>query len=119
MANNDFLARIEAAKKAYFQAGLEHGRQQIMDMLSLVLRDPEYVDKDIHGKQRLLKIVKGINVYLEKYQPCWTKSDEADYYQKQLDDNLAEAYGEILKDSFHVRYEFAAKYDYQKGKWKK
>ena len=118
MAKNDYLARQRIMQQAFFKAGLQSGRQQIMDMVSLVLRDPEIMGKDTFGKDRLVKVVKGIGEYIDKYQPAWEKSDDTDYYQKKLDDALAEAYGEGLSDSFYKRYEFAPEYDYMKGKWK-
>ena len=118
MGKNDYLARQKALQRACFEAGLQSGRQQIIDMVSLVLRDPEIMGKDTFGKERLLKIVKGIGKYIDKYQPAWEKSDDTDYYQKKLDDALAEAYGDDLHDSFYKRYEFAPEYDYMKGKWK-
>lgn len=115
---NAYLAKQQALQRAFFEAGLRSGRQQIMDMMSLVLRDPDIMGKDTFGKDRLLKVVKGIGEYIDKYQPAWEKSDDADYYQKKLDDALAEAYGESLHDSFYSRYEAAPEYDYTKGKWK-
>lgn len=118
MAKNDFLARQKLMQRTYFDAGLRSGRQQIIDMLSLVLRDSEIMGKDTFGKDRLVKVVQGIGAYIDKYQPAWEKSDEADYYQKKLDDALAEAYGEGLHDSFHKRYDVAPEFDYKKGKWK-
>ncbi len=117
--NNSYFEKLKAAQKAGFNAGLQSGRQQIMDMMSLVLRDPDIMGKNTFGKDRLVKVVKGIGEYIDKYQPAWEKSDEADYYQKKLDTALAEAYGEGLHDSFYKRYEFAPEYDYKKGKWKK
>ena len=113
MGKNGFLERQKATQRAFFDAGLQSGRQQIIDMVSLVLRDA-----DIMGKDRLLKVVKGIGEYIDKYQPAWQKSDETDYYQKKLDNALAEAYGEGLADSFYKRYEFAPEFDYMKGRWK-
>jgi hypothetical protein len=113
---------MEQRKKwiaAGFDAGLDSGRQQIMDMVSLVLRDPEIMGKDIFGKDRLIKVVKGVHTYIDKYELAWKKHDETDHVQKQLDENLAKAYGEKLKDSFHERYPYAPEYDYKKGKWKK
>jgi hypothetical protein len=118
MAKNDFLARQKATNKAYFDAGLQSGRQQILDMVSLVLRDPEIMGKDTFGKDRLLKVIKGVGDYIDMYQPAWERSDEADYYQKKLDEALAAAYGDGLHDSFFSRYEFAPEFDYKKGKWK-
>lgn len=118
MAKNDFLARQKAIKNACFNAGLQSRRQQIMDMLSLVLRDKNIMGKDTFGRDRLIMVVQGIDEYIKKYQPAWEKSDDADYYQKKMDDALAEAYGEELHDSFYKRYEFAPEFDYMKGRWK-
>ena len=119
MAKNDFLARQEAVKRGYFDAGLRSGRQQILDMVSLVLRDQDIMGKDTFGKDRLLKVVKGVGEYIDTYQKAWEKDDETDYYRAKLDDALAAAYGEKLHDSFLQRYEFAPEFDYAKGKWKR
>ena len=118
MGKNGFLERQKATQRAYFEAGLQSGRQQIMDMMTLVLRDPEIMGKDTFGKERLLKVVKGIGEYIDYYQKAWEKHDETDYYQKKMDDALAEAYGEGMTDSFFKRYEFAPEFDYMRGKWK-
>ena len=118
MGKNDFMARQKAMQNACFEAGLKCGRQQIIDMVSLVLRDSSIMGKDTFGGQRLIKIVNGISEYIIKYDLAWQKHDETDYWQKQLDDDLAQAYGESLHDSFHVRYPYAPEYDYVKGKWK-
>ena len=118
MGKNAFLEKQKTTQRAYFEAGLQSGRQQIMDMLSLVLRDPDIMGKDTFGKERLLKVVKGIGEYIDKYQPAWEKADETDYYRAKLDDALAQAYGEELHDSFLQRYQYAPEFDYVKGKWK-
>ena len=117
MAKNDFLAKLEEAKKANFTAGLQSGRQQIIDMVSLVLRDSDIMGKDTFGKDRLLKVVNGIGEYIDKFQEAWQRTDETDYYRSKLDDALAEAYGETLHNSFLERYKYAPKFDYMKGKW--
>lgn len=119
MAKNDFLAKQQALQRACFDAGLRSGRQQIIDMVSLVLRDPDIMGKDTFGKDRLLKVVKGIGDYIDKYSEAWQKTDDTDYYRVKLDAALAEAYGDGMHDSFLQRYEFAPEYDYMKGKWKK
>lgn len=117
MAKNAFLEKQRATQRAFFEAGLQSGRQQIIDMVSLVLRDPDIMGKDTFGKERLIKVVMGIGEYIDKYQPAWEKSDETDYYQTKLDEALAEAY-DGLSDSFYKRYEYAPEFDYVKGKWK-
>ena len=118
MAKNDYLARQAMMQRAYFDAGLQSGRQQIIDMVSLVLRDPDIMGKDTFGGSRLMKVVKGIGEYIDTYQKAWEKDDETDYYRAKLDAALAEAYGDTLHDSFLKRYDFAPEYDYKKGKWK-
>ncbi len=118
MAKNDFLAKQKALKNACFEAGLQSGRQQIIDMMSLVLRDPDIMGKDTFGKDRLLRVVKGIGEYIDVYEKAWMKDDETDYYQKKMDASLAAIYGNELHDSFYKRYEFAPEYDYTKGRWK-
>jgi hypothetical protein len=119
MGKNGFLEKQKATQRAYFDAGLQSGRQQILDMMSLVLRDSEIMGKDTFGKDRLLKVVKGISEYIDKYQPAWERSDDADYYQKNLDDALAEAYGDGLADTFYKRYEFMPEFNYNTGRWGK
>ena len=118
MGKNDFLARQKQMQQTYFLAGLQSGRQQIIDMMSLTLNDEKYVKKDIFGKDRLIIVVKGIGEYMDKYQHAWEKCDDADYYQKKMDTALAKIYGDELHDSFYSRYQFAPEYDYTKGRWK-
>jgi hypothetical protein len=115
---NPYLDKQRAMQNACFDAGLQCGRQQIVDMLSLVLRDPEIMGTNIYGKDRLIKVVKAIDAYIDKYELAWKKHNETDHVQKQLDANLAEAYGEALHDTFHERYPYAPEFDYKKGKWK-
>lgn len=116
--NNNYIKMINAAKRAGFEAGLQSGRQQIIDMVSLVLRDQDIMGKDTFGGSRLMKVVKGIGEYIDKYELAWQKHDETDYYRAKLDAALAEAYGDALHDSFLKRYDFAPEFDYKKGKWK-
>lgn len=115
---NKYIAERDAIRQGFFDAGLRCGRQQIMDMLTLVLRDPDIMGKDIFGKDRLLKVIKGIGDCIDHYQKAWERHDETDYWRDKLDKELAQAYGEGLKDSFMQRYEHAPEYDYVKGKWK-
>lgn len=118
MAKKDFLARQAETNRAFFTAGLQSGRQQIIDMLSLVLNDKEIMGKNTFGKDRLLKVVNGIGEYIDTYQKAWEKDDETDYYRAKLDEALAHVYGEGLHDTFLKRYEYAPEYCYKTGRWK-
>lgn len=115
---NAYLEKQMIIKQGFFQAGLQTGRQQILDMVTLALRDPEIMGKDIFGRDRLLKVIQGIGKYVDVYDLAWQKHDETDYYRAKLDAALVEAYGEELHDSFLKRYEFAPEYCYREGKWK-
>lgn len=115
---NAYLAKQAAINHGYFTAGLQSGRQQILDLVSLVLRDPEIVGKDIFGKERLIKVVQGVGRYIDFYQKAWEKDDETDYYRAKLDAALADAFGEGMHDTFSKRYEYCCDYDYVKGRWR-
>lgn len=114
---NAFLEKQRAENQAYFNAGLQMGRQQILDMMSLTLNDPKYVKKDVFGGGRLNTVVIGIGEYIDLFQKAWERHDETDYYRAKLDDRLAEIYGESLHDTFNERYEFCTEYNYFTGKW--
>lgn len=119
MAKSDFLKNQQIARQAYFDAGLQMGRQQILDCVSIVLNDPGIMGKDTFGKDRLLKVVKGVGNYIDVFQKAWGRDDETDYYRAKLDELLTKAYGTNLIDTFEKRYEYCCDYDYVKGKWKK
>lgn len=118
MAKKDFLARQAAVNHGYFKAGEQTGRQVVLDMMVLALRDPEIMGKDIFGKDRLLKVLKGIEKYMDIFDQAFQATDETDYYRAKLDAALADAFGEGMHDTFLQRYEFAKEYDYVKGRWK-
>lgn len=115
---NAFLERQRIANQTYFDAGLQMGRQQILDMMSIVLNDTDIMGKDTFGKERLIKVVKGIGEYIDVFQKAWERDDETDYYRTKMDEKLAKIYGDEMHDTFGVRYEFCKEFDYTKGKWK-
>ena len=118
MAKNGYLEKQRAMQRGFFDTGLQCGRQQILDMMSLALNDPDIMGKDTFGKDRLLKVIKGIGQYIDTYQVAWERDAETDYYRAKMDEALARVYGKDLHDSFLTRYEFAPEFDYTKGKWK-
>ena len=118
MAKKDFLAKQRAIQQGFFRAGEQTGRQAVIDMMVLALRDPEIIGKDIIGKDRLLKVLKGIEKYMDAFDQAFQATDETDYYRSKLDAALADAFGEGMHDTFLQRYEFAKEYDYVKGRWK-
>lgn len=116
---NKYIAERDAMRHGFFEAGLQMGRQQIIDMMSLVLHDPDIMGKDTFGQDRLLKVVIGIDEYIDTYQKAWEKDDETDYYRAKMDENLEKAYGKEMFETFDKRYDYCCDYDYVKGKWKR
>lgn len=119
MVKNNYIARRDADRKGFFRAGEQTGRQVVLDMMVLALRDPEIMGKDTFGKDRLLKVVKGIEHYMDVFDQAFQATDETDYWRAKLDAMLADAFGEEMYDTFDKRYEYCRDYDYVKGKWKK
>lgn len=78
MAKNDYIARRDADRKSFFRAGEQTGRQVVLDMMVLTLRDPEIMGKDIFGKDRLLKVVEGIKKYMDIFDQAFQATDETD-----------------------------------------
>ena len=119
MPKNTFLKKQQEMNRAFFNAGVEMGRQQAIDMMCLVLHDPGIMKKDTFAGNRLLKVIKGIGDKIDYYYLAWQKKDEADYWQAKLDADLESAFGVPLKDSFCKRYEYSPEFDYAKGRWTK
>lgn len=119
MGKNGFLEKQRAERQAYFDAALQMGRQQILDMVCIVLNDPDIMGKDTFGKDRLLKVVKGVGDYIDVFQKAWERDDETDYYRDKLDCRLSEIFGEGMHDTFLKRYEFCSEFNYKTGKWSK
>ena len=119
MAKNAYLEKQKLIQRGFFEAGLKSGRQQIIDMVSLVLRDPDIMGKDTFGKERLIKVVKGVGDYIDVFQKAWERDDETDYYRVKLDQHLAKIYGEGMMDTFNKRYEYCTEFNYFTGKWGK
>ena len=116
---NHFLAKQEIANKYCFDIGVSAGRQQMLDMMCIVMNDPKVMGRDTFGEKRLYKIIVATGDCIDEYQDAWQKTDETDYKRAKLDAALAKIFGPKLHESFERRYEFCPQYDYNKGKWKR
>ena len=118
MAKNDFLERQKKMNQAHFDAGLQMGRQQILDMMCLTLNDPEIMKKDTFGERRLLRVILSIGKNIDIFQKAWERDAETDYYRAKLDQSLSKAFNRQLKDTFDKRYEYCSDFDYVRGRWR-
>lgn len=119
MGKNGFLERQRIANQTYFDAGLQMGRQQFLDMMCIALNDPNVMGKDVFGKERILRVVNAIGENIDYFQKAWERDDETDYYRFKMDEKMASFLGEELHESFEKRYPYCSDFDYVKGKWKK
>ena len=76
--------------------GTDISKEQMVDYLTLVLRNPTYVGKDIFGRDRIDKIMVGLGDYDRRFSDAYTVKKEADVAQEHLDDALREVYGDDL-----------------------
>ena len=115
MSKNGYLEKKAAKDQALIEAGVQCGKQQIVDYLTLVLRNPVYVKKDIHGRERIELIIAGLYHYEKKFQNAYTKHKEADVAQEHLDAELREVWGDDLVP-FAERQPDVMQYKYDKAK---
>ena len=118
---NNYLAQRRQRDQLVFDIGVKFGRQQILDYLSLALRDPQTMGKDTFSGTRIIRVLKKIDSLMDEFYPAFDLCDEADYYQEKLDRLLREAYGSEIRDgffSFRERYEVVKQFDYRTRKWR-
>ena len=112
---NAYLDKKAARDQALIDAGVQCGKQQIVDYLTLVLRDRNYVGKDIFGRERIDKVLAGLVYYDGKFEKAYTKDKEADVAQDHLDDALREVYGDELVP-FEIRQPNVVQLGYKKAR---
>lgn len=119
MAVNGYLAKRDALNQALLDIGMESGKQQIMDYLTLALRDPDVVGSNIFGKERIVKVFAAIEALDREFSDAYTVKVEADHLQEKLDRMLREVYGDELLP-FRVRQPHIKQLGYNKSRkgWK-
>ena len=85
---NNYLAQRRQRDQLVFDIGVKFGRQQILDYLSLALRDPQTMGKDTFSGTRIIRVLKKIDSLMDEFHPAFDLCDEADYYQEKLDSLL-------------------------------
>jgi hypothetical protein len=96
MAVNGYLTKKTAFNQALLDIGIQCGKQQIMDYMTIVLRDPNVVGSDIFGRERIDKVFAAIEALDKEFADAYTLKVEADYLQETLDRKLREVYGDEL-----------------------
>lgn len=97
MGKNGFLQRQKLRDDAYKLAASDTERQFLVDMLCLVLHDPAVMGRRrAFGKVRVVRVVKALSAEYDRWKDALTNSNEADYLQTKLDEQLQA----ILQDEF-------------------
>lgn len=119
MATNGYLAKRDALNQVLLDVGMECGKQQIIDYMTIALRDPDVVGSDIFGKERILKVFAAIEALDKEFADAYTVKVEADHLQEKLDRMLREVYGDELLP-FRVRQPHIKQLGYKKSRsgWK-
>ena len=77
--------------------------QLCLDVMTIVLNDPEVMGKDVFGKQRLRKIWNAFNDEYAMWAVGLSRNTEASYVRKKMDDRLKEIWGNEA-DGWQERY---------------
>lgn len=119
MAVNGYLTKRAGFNQALLDIGIQCGKQQIMDYMTIALRDPNVVGNDIFGRERILKVFAAIEALDKEFVDAYALEAESDYLQEKLDQKLREVYGDELVP-FHVRQPHIKQPGYQKARkgWK-
>lgn len=96
MARNGYLEKKLAVQQALIDAGVQCGKQQIVDYLTIALREPDVVRDDAWGRERIDRLFAKLEELDKEYADAYTSSKEADYLQEKLDRKLREVYGDEL-----------------------
>lgn len=119
---NAYLQKQETMNQTFLNVGMDGGFQKCLDLLQIVLHDPEVMGKDTFGKGRIKKIFCALEEREKELGNAWLPSveKEADVCQRDLDALLGEIWGDELCP-FAERYPYIKKADYSKGRknWRK
>ena len=118
-AKNAYVAKQFAVKQALVDAGVASGKQRMVDYMTIALRDPAIVGKDIWGRGRIDKLFAELEALDKEYAEAYTTGKEADHLQDKLDRKLREVYGDDLVP-FSVRQPDIMQPGYEKSRkgWK-
>lgn len=119
---NAYLQKQEEQKQFILNAGMDTGFQKRWDLMQVCLRDPEFMGKDIFGRERIKKLYQALKKYEKEFGKAWLPSmhNDADVCQRNLDAKLGEVWGDELCP-FKERYPYVRDIDYSKGRkeWKR
>lgn len=105
--NNAYLNQLKNRDYANRAAARQTYEQFMTDVFVFALNDPEYMNKDVFGYNRLMKVIEGAGHYYDMFVDALGDGVEADYAREKMDERMRE----IVKDHgpffpFEERYFF-------------
>lgn len=97
MAKNAYAKELQKRKQLQVEIIQDWMGQLCLDVMTLVLNDPDVMGKNVMGKGRLKKIGEAFNRYMNECSLSLTKDVEASYIREKIDARLIEIWGEDFK----------------------
>ena len=103
MAKNDYAKRLQQRKQMESEIIQRWTAQLCLDVMTIVLNDPEVMGKDVFGATRLQKVGEAFN---KMYQECivgLSPDVTASHVREQIDRRLRLVWGDTF-ESWPERY---------------
>ena len=98
MAKNEYARKLKAQREDDRRKASEITQlwtaQLCLDVMTIVLNDPEVMGKDCFGPQRLRKIGTAFNAEYRKWSVGLSPDVKASYVREKLDERLLRIWGE-------------------------
>ena len=107
---NAYLTRRAERDLAVQEASRQTYLQYFVDLLSMVLNDPDVMGGDTFGSERIKKVVFGIEKYYDVFLDALDNNrEESDYYREKMDERLRQIFPDKDFVPFDKRYDYCEK----------
>lgn len=103
MGKNDYAKRLQVRKQLESEIIQRWTAQLCLDVITIVLNDPEVMGKDTFGKERLQRIGKAFNRYYGECIIGLSPNVAASHVRAQVDQRLVQIWGPEF-ESWEERY---------------
>ncbi len=104
----NYAQKLQIARDTELKIGVLTGFQKACDFFGIALYEEGF------GEVRLERLARRVMKLDDELGDAWTKSEEADYKQEQIDRVLKKAYGKNFTP-FAERNPYIAKFNYKSG----
>lgn len=101
---NAYLEKRNRERQAASEIIQRWTAQLCLDVMTIVLNDPEVMGKDRFGSQRLQKIGQAFNKEYADWIIGLSPDVKASYYRAKMDERLMKLWGEEMFEPWDKRY---------------